>query len=820
MRGPRRIAAWALIWIGALLVVVSPSVAAAQSRPVQFDIDSQALAQALVEFAIQANVSVGHAGLDLSKVRSPSLKGTYRLRTALTRLLEGTGYTFEIVDRQTVRIIKVQERPAAPSPQHEPPASRELAEPPRPPIEEIVITATKRGRTLQTLPYSAAVMTGTQIGYLGATSFDNLSLRFAGVTVTNLGAGRDKVLVRGLSDGTFTGRTQSTVGVYLDDSRLVYNAPTPHIILSDIDRVEVIRGPQGTLYGAGTIGGLYRIITNKPDPAGPGAALAVSGSTTHRGGQNAEVQGMVNIPLVTGRVALRGVGFYLREDGYIDDTSLGQNDINFGEITGGRASILLQIADGWLVTGGMTAQIISFEDTQYYQPDLGDLKRANLLQEPNDDDFRQYHMTIDGVVAGAELVSATSFVRRDIDIQFDASRAVPDLVDQAIVASPFTEAREIRTVYHETRLRSPDEESFQWLAGGVVSVRRESFDSFLEIPGADPEADDLVFVEERDDDVIEFALFGEGSIYLTQKLSLTGGLRFSRSVLDVMSLRDGLVNEGPSEVAERVKKSGVTPKFVVSYQADEDRLYYAQAAQGFRVGGININSPAAAFPAPEPDDPPDFTKFASDKMWNFELGSKLRLFDRRLVANVAAFYTIWNDIQSDQLLDNGFKFIVNAGDARNKGVEVELLWRPTAQVELQGNFFWNDPELVRANAFLGALPDNRLPGVPQMSFGLSGYYEIPLGSRSTVFLSADYAYVGASRLTFDEKGSPSMGKYHLGNMRVGWTHGIWQVRLFLDNVWDSRGNTFAFGNPFSLGSTRQVTPPRPRTLGLAFAVNY
>ena len=231
------------------------------------------------------------------------------------------------------------------------------------------------------------------------------------------------------------------------------------------------------------------------------------------------------------------------------------------------------------------------------------------------------------------------------------------------------------------------------------------------------------------------------------------------------------------------------------------------------MGGLNI-------PDPDPDEEPNFTTFRSDVMWNYEVGAKTRWLDRRLVLNIAAYYTIWRNIQSDQFLGNGFKFIVNAGDARSRGLEVELLLRPTAQMELQANFFWNDPELTKANPFLGALPDNRLPGIPEISFGLSGFYEWPLTTKLTAYLSGNYSYVGAANLTFDEENSPRMGNYHIGNLRFGFTFARWRAGIFIENLWDTRANAFAFGNPFSLGRVGQVTPPRPRTVGLTLGWTY
>ncbi len=816
MRDDRRSPGWVLA--AGLLLFALPALAAPRNALIPFNIPAQPLADAVVEFARQADISIGYPGLSFGDRKSPGVIGYYDLGSAIERLLEGTGFTYRIIDDKTVRILRAPPRKSRPARRTVPAPQMATAA-----IEEVVVTTTKRAGKVQSLPYSIAAVTGTQLRQWNIEDDTEVVLRVAGVTMTNRGTGRNKIILRGLSDGMFTGRTQSAVGLYLDDTRITYNAPDPGLKLLDVERVEVLRGPQGTLYGAGSLGGLFRIVTNKPVLDEFEASAGTSSALTRNGDPSFEAQAMINLPLAEDVLALRIVGYHQEDGGYIDDVLLGLNDVNTTTTTGTRIGLRWQMTDRWRITAGFNFQKVSADDTQYYDGNLAPLQRANLLREPHDNNFLQSYLTVDGSFSWGDLVSSTSYIRHDIDDFFDASRAVPAISGLPVITSPFSERRDIQTVIHETRATSNDDARLQWLAGVFFSHRDEVFTARLEIPGSGSALgfgpSDVLFSERRVDDINEVAVFGELTFFITRAISLTAGLRWFHSSLAATSLVEEPLVGPPNTTIGRSSKHGVTPKFVIGVQLRPDVLLYAQAAEGNRVGGINLQGPLVLGDeiGGEPDGSAEssmLTTFPSDHLWNFEVGAKTSYLNRRLIINVTGFYVIWNEIQSDQVGPNGFPFVTDAGDATIRGIEAEITARPSRRLTLQANVTWNDASLTEANVALGAKIDNQLPGVAIVSTGAAARYQIPLGPNVLGSIGADYAYVGKSSLAFDTEGSPRMGGYHVGNLRLSasWTH--WRASLYIDNLWNEGANTFAFGNPFSLGKIPQVTPLRPRTVGL------
>ena len=249
--------------------------------------------------------------------------------------------------------------------------------------------------------------------------------------------------MRGLTDSVLPGLSELVVGVYLDEVANCGRRAGPNLRLIDIDRVEVLRGPQGSLYGAGSLSGLVRIVTNTPEFNAFRALAETSISSTESGGISTEVGGMMNVPLVTDALALRLVGYDDRQAGYIDETRLHQTDTNRTGTTGGRAQLAWQPNGRWTVIGNFVQQDTKANDLQYYLPSLGYLERDNYLLEPHSDAFRQAGITIDGTLGGANMVSNTSYDSRHIRDRFDASLAWPQLTGFPEGPSPFDFERKI-----------------------------------------------------------------------------------------------------------------------------------------------------------------------------------------------------------------------------------------------------------------------------------------------------------------------------------------------------------------------------------------
>lgn len=789
------------------------------SRLIFFEVASQPLSDALINFALQGNLSIGLEDSSASRLTTNRLSGLYNTRQGLGVLLNGTGLAFNFVDSKTVRVFKAPPRKVVRQ-------TRIPTSQPRPQVvqtkrrlEELIVTSTKREKDPREVPMSVATVTSERLESFQVTDTDDLMSLVAGLSSTNQGPGRNKIFLRGQSDGPIAERTQSTVGIYIDESPLVFSDTNPDFRLLDVERIEVLRGPQGTVFGAGSMGGTFRIISNKPDPSEIIGRVGFSGAFTNKGSQSFTSDAVLNVPL-SDKSALRVTGFYDSFGGFIDDVRLGEDNVNDATIIGGRLSYAIQFGESWsaLLTGN--AQKIDLDDTQYYSPSVGLLERDNFVPEPRGDRFAQAGLTIEGDIGNTDFVSTTTYVNRRINNQSDASLAVPDLLGLSVRPSPFLSQLNISTYAQELRLAYTGKR-LDWVVGSFFLTRTEDFKTSFDVPGAglafgsEGFPTDIVFSEQRDDDFQHYAVFADTTFALTRKVDIGFGARLSQASHDVTSLTSGVLSARSEETDIGNEATHFNPRVSVDYEASQNTQLYAQFARGFRVGGININTPISALfdTDLEEDEQLKTQTFVSDALWNFEIGSKSRFLDGRLSLDVAAFFVDWSNIQTDQILPTGFLFVTNAGDARNFGVELQVAAQLTDRWFVSAAAIWNAPELTEANTFLNAEKGDRLPAISAITLGLGLQYKRPIGSRATFSASFDYAYVGSSRLFFDRDASPEMGDYHRANVRAGLEWDDWQARLFANNVFNDRGNTFAFGNSFSLNALSQFTPLRPRTFG-------
>ena len=535
----------------------------------------------------------------------------------------------------------------------------------------------------------------------------------------------------------------------------------------------------------------------------------MGGAFTNGGTPTLTSDGMINVPLVEGRSALRVAAFYDRFGGFIDDLQLDEENVNEASILGGRMTIATDIGDDWSAIVSSNFQEIDLDDTQYYSPNLEALIRANLVPEPRKDKFLQGGLTLEGKIGPLDMVANTTFIRRRIQNQSDASTSVPDLLGLTLRPSPFISRNKISTLAQEVRFAYTGRR-WDWLVGGFYLDRNENLKTSFTVPGAGAAFETLgfpsdeVFAEDRDDDVKQFAGFADITFAATPRLNIGLGARLGRATLDVSSLTSGIVS---ARIEETDLTNGAThfnPRISVNYAVAPATNVYAQMARGFRVGGVNINTPVSALfdPGLDEDEQLETQTFSTDTLWNYEIGFKSRLLDNRLSVNAAAFYVDWTDIQTDQILPTGFLFVTNAGNARNIGIELQIAAQLTDNLTVTAAAIWNDPSLQEANAFLNANKGDRLPSIAAFTGGLSLQYAKPINSRLNFIASADYTYVGPSRLFFDRDTSPRQGDNHRANVRLGFEWDRWQARFYVTNLFDHTGNTFAFGNSF--GSIRET----------------
>lgn len=800
------------VWFAALGAgLAGLSVAPAQASPrlfanraspvVRLQIAAKPVHAALIDFALQAELSLG-GDLEACRGQAPALAGRLSVKTALDHILAGSGCGYLQPDTRTVIIQRLTAPPRAVK---STPAVTSLG------LGEVVITAQRYPNLPGRTPYAISVVSGGALERETLTSLYDLAGQVAGMTVTNLGPGRDKVLLRGLSDGAFTGQTQSMVALYLDDVPITYSAPDPDLRLADVERVEVMRGPQGTLYGGGSLGGMMRIATRKPDLDRYSASVLAGVGFTKGGGRGDELEAMANLPLVHGRVALRAVAYRETQDGYIANPALGLRRANGSERIGARASLRAALAPGWTLTLGLTHQSINNKDTQYGLRRLGPKVRDTLVREPHDNDFDHASLTLAGEGAWGRMTGSVSQLSHHFDSRYDAT-SVASLYGLPAAPAAFDEDKGIDLTVAEVTYATPGEHRLHGLVGAFASrgsIRLAS--SLHALPAASPAA----YAERRRDEINEAALYGEVTFDATARLSATAGLRWFDFSFDTESTVTQPAGERPAE--RSADAAGFSPKLLVRYDARPGLLFYAQAAEGYRPGGFNTAGRIGqVFDAPE--TPPG--RYAADELWNYELGVKLRAFDNRLQGRAAVFYATWEDVQSDQYLADGTAYTANIGNGANRGIEAEAAFRVGERLDLRAAALLNDPEVTKLNAAFSTHKDAALPGVSRASASLGFDYHRDLAQGPTLRLQGQASYVGGSYLTFDADKAHEMGEY-LGLRGVAsLTTPGWTLSATVDNPLNNHANSFSFGNPYLITRDQIVTPPRPRTVSLRLTARF
>ncbi|HKP79558.1 MAG TPA: TonB-dependent receptor, partial [Phenylobacterium sp.] len=678
-------------------------------------------------------------------------------------------------------------------------------------LAELVVTADKTERLLSQSPSGLTAASAAELARAGVGDVRDLSLLAAGVTVTNLGPGRDKVMLRGLSDGPLTGHTQSTVGLYLGDLRLTYNAPDPDLPLADVARVEVLRGPQGSLYGAGSIGGVLQVVPNAPNPSARTANLSATLASTAHGDGSHALQATFNQPLANGAAAFRAVVWSEQTGGSIDDVGRGLQDVDRTQRQGFRAAALWQAAPDLDLDATLINQNIDTRDAHYADPAIGPLARASAVAQPHDNDFLALALGAHWSPPWGRLTVSLGALDHDVGTTYDATAAPSSLAPAGARPRSFMDRNEIRAIVAEARATSVGAGRWQWKAGLFASAGDQRLKAQVEtLEGRDG------YAEIRRDRLREAAAFGEVSYDLTPTTTVSAGGRLFASRLRT---RSDVTLDGPGRAfAGRSRATGFAPKVVVAYHPNPNLTLYVEATEGYRAPGLNTSGPAGQLFS-DPGGVQPLRRYAGDELWNYEAGGRWRAPKWGVTLRMAAFQADWTDIQADVLLPSGLPFTANLGDGRSRGVEAEATWA-RGGFELSGNVVRQDPELRSPAPGLPAGRDTGLPGVPDLSYATSAAYTHPLGAAWSLSLRATYAYVGRSRLAFDAVTAPAMGGY--GDLRLAATIAGRNLgaRFFVENLLDRRGDTLAFGDPFELRVKPLATPQRPRTMGLTLTHDF
>ncbi|WP_310497620.1 TonB-dependent receptor [Sandarakinorhabdus sp.] len=672
---------------------------------------------------------------------------------------------------------------------------------------EIIVTATKRNSTLQNVPFSINAVSGADIQRANATTLEDISRSVAGLTVQNLGPGQSQVSIRGVSAGQIV-RDQpgvkEQVGIYLDESVISLSLFTPDIDLFDLARLETLRGPQGTLFGSGSVGGTIRYITAQPSTEKLEGSVEGNVNLVDGDAFGWSMKGAVNVPLGD-KAAIRAVAYHTRYGGFVNARGPGGGeDVNSGERTGGRIAVMLQPTEAITLTPRILYQEVTADGFNrqetfnlFAQPftttrpptQLGEREQFLLLREAFKDKFLLADFTASIDFGGVALTSVSSYTDRSILVSRDASALTGSVsislgFPESAVTLPsnLRDSTELTQFTQEVRLSSTGDGPFQWVLGGFYTDQKRNYAQRLPTPGYDPFTDvrfgagtsvavangfplNSPYNADINYKLQQKAIFGEASYAFGGGFKLTAGGRYYDFTEKRIFKSGGIFSNSDNFLdfdapGNRTSSNGFTPRFIASYEASKDLSVNLQVSKGFRLGGVNDPLNANLCTAEDRAIFGGYQRYTDETLWNYEANVKAR--GGGITFNAAVFY---NDIKNLQVtLDAGScssRVVFNVPKAHSAGVEVELGANPIEglNLSLSGTLLeakFDSTVRDGTGAVLGGIRDgNVLPTVPRFQISASANYELPVSDTSKVVLNASIQHV-STRFTqpADQENNP------------------------------------------------------------------
>jgi len=717
-------------------------------------------------------------------------------------------------------------------------------------VEEVVVTATRRTERLQDVPLSITTLSQEELDERGIVGYEGLAIATPGVVLNRPTANFNNFTARGIATNGYGANLQSTVAIYVDELPISSNGNSTILdpSLYDVARIEFLRGPQGTLFGSGSLAGALRILTHDPDPNRWDASVLMDFGSYDKNALRQRYNAMVNVPLIEDQLGLRVTGFYRNEDGYVDNVGTGVENSNSLRQYGGRAILQWEPTDRFSARYTYSREVSQPADSSLTNPARGTDIRLSDRPDKFAGDMTNHNLTLEYQFDGAKLTTSTTMGDYDalfyVDLAGTFAQAFPFALDADAWDDNFVQ---------ETRLVSDPGGAIDWSVGTFYFKRRRDVDynyrsspAFLASRGLTGLPDEYYnrfhsyFVSH------EMAAFGELTYRFNPDFWVTGGVRYGKTdaqgftdpggyksnylVLALYGFRNVPVTMTPipAAVGVKVEEDGPSYRFSASWRPMPSVTTYAAVATGFRTPVVNARAGAAST-----IDPTDIVipyGADSDKLINYEIGVKGRWFDGRLNANIAAYWIDWSDIQVQaNRVSDSVQFATNIGGATSKGIEFEVFAMPADGWTVALNGAFNQAEVTELStleaAISGAVLGARLAG-PEVQGSLRITRDWQIGPGMDANASIAIAHVGDFPNTFpNTPGRPTVPMptydyteaYTFVNANFAVAFNQLTVGAYVENMFDDRSVTYVHPEAFLDGRYARV---RPRTIGIRIGYDF
>ncbi|HSI56621.1 MAG TPA: TonB-dependent receptor [Ideonella sp.] len=705
------------------------------------------------------------------------------------------------------------------TPPTEPTAASKAADPVE--LQQVVVTAGKRKQLQNEVAGTVTALSGAKLEQVGAETAEDVFKLSPGVQFNKGNADGALYSIRGIGTNTSSDNVifgQAPTGIYIED--IPFTDPyvfisSPDVAPFDLERVEVLRGPQGALYGSSSLGGAVRYLFAKPDLRQTLFSVLGGVSRVSGGDTGYTVNTMANLPLSRDTAALRFVLTRRKDAGFVDNLQSGRDDINTNDAESARILLGLKPLPNLDITATYLNQRSKQDGSGAVSPDPDELTVRTPTDAHVDSRFELGTVQLNWDVAGLRLTSLTGYQTKRRDQRNDVSYLlVPDFtlyggtpypdVDRAINVEP----RHSNSFTQEIRLAPSAPGAFNWLVGAFHQKANFFRSQVITLPGANDPVnlpDDIYFDTVRRGSATENSLFADLDWKITPRWSVGAGARYFRTEVEFERS-----NYGAPFTAFSDSDKGITPKFNTRFEFTPEVAAYATASRGYRFGGINtIGS----------------VPYKSDSLWNYEAGLRLQP-SRELSASLSAFVLDWKDIQVSSADSDGFVIISNVAKARSNGLEATVGWRPDANFSLNGSLAYTDAKIKAPFVSASGIPvasGTRLPGVAKLQTTVDAAYRFGGPFESAGSFTAVVQHVGKRDAQLDA--TLQLPAYTTVDLRLGFAWEHWELTAYVQNVGDSRGpssaavNYSTYQNPGAVNYTEWY-PIRPRTVGMTLRYDY